>query len=288
MVVTEDPNALYHLATGLPGLAGRLDTARAAKAADALVRRMAQTDDLAILSRLADGFKAVAGRLDAGQAAAHAGKTVNILVGRLDQTDKSFELRDLAERVAAVAGWLDAARASNALDALLAVMSKTTDQDALAHLAGGLGALAGRLDAAGVGKALDGLITLTSKTKEWKSLRPTLKAMGAALGRLGLTEHSQRACAVSGTLASLAARSALPTFPALLEPAVQPVPPPLPAQTLVNLLKHPLCVGPARRLVLDQLQRHYGRPFADQWDFVRFVRERPDLNLDLTSPPRRS
>jgi serine/threonine protein kinase len=58
-------------------------------------------------------------------------------------------------------------------------------------------------------------------------------------------------------------------------------------QTLVDLLKYHLCVGEARRLVLEQLSRHYGRPFADQWDFVRFAEER-QLGLDLLGPPPRS
>jgi hypothetical protein len=62
-------------------------------------------------------------------------------------------------------------------------------------------------------------------------------------------------------------------------------PEPLPPQALVDLLKHPLCVGEARRLVLDQLQRHYKRPFTDQWDFVHFAEEN-NLGLDLTSPPQ--
>ena len=73
---------------------------------------------------------------------------------------------------------------------------------------------------------------------------------------------------------------------ALAAPSLNPLPPPLPVPTLVELLKYPLCVGPARRLVLDQLQRHYGRSFADQWDFVRFAQaQHPEL--DLTSPPTR-
>src|SRR5262249_54782503 len=64
-----------------------------------------------------------------------------------------------------------------------------------------------------------------------------------------------------------------------------PPPPPLRAQTLVDMLKQPLCVGEARRLVLGQLARHYGRPFADQWEFVEYAQEHK-LGLDLTSPPR--
>jgi hypothetical protein len=55
---------------------------------------------------------------------------------------------------------------------------------------------------------------------------------------------------------------------------------------LVDLLKQPFCVGEARRLVLGQLARHYQRPFADQWDFVRFAEEQK-LPLDLHTPPQR-
>jgi hypothetical protein len=55
---------------------------------------------------------------------------------------------------------------------------------------------------------------------------------------------------------------------------------------LVDLLKGPLCVGEARQIVLEQLSRHYGRPFADQWDFARFAEEQR-LGLDLLGPPPR-
>ncbi len=68
---------------------------------------------------------------------------------------------------------------------------------------------------------------------------------------------------------------------------MQPPPPPLPAQMLVDLLKHPFCVGAACRTVLDQLSRHYNRPFADQWDFVDYA-QREKLDLDFTSPLRRA
>jgi hypothetical protein len=53
-----------------------------------------------------------------------------------------------------------------------------------------------------------------------------------------------------------------------------------------GLLKHPLCIGQARQLVLAQLSRHYHRPFADPWDFVRYVHENK-LPLDLHTPPQR-
>ena len=69
-------------------------------------------------------------------------------------------------------------------------------------------------------------------------------------------------------------------------PALTPPRSPLPAQTLVELLKQPFCVGEVRRLILDQLRRHSGRPFADQWDFAAWA-ETHTPQRDLRSPPRR-
>ena len=63
-------------------------------------------------------------------------------------------------------------------------------------------------------------------------------------------------------------------------------PQPLPIETLVEILKQPLCVGEVRRLVLDALGKRYQRHFATQWNFVRFAQER-HLGLDFTSPPSR-
>ena len=51
----------------------------------------------------------------------------------------------------------------------------------------------------------------------------------------------------------------------------------------MDLLKHSLCVGQARRVVLDQLGIHHGRTFSNQWEFVRFA-ETQKLGLDFTSP----
>jgi hypothetical protein len=65
------------------------------------------------------------------------------------------------------------------------------------------------------------------------------------------------------------------------------VPPPLPAQSRITQLNHPLFVGPARRRALDRLQRHFSRRFADQWEFVRFANEH-HRDLDLKTPPPRS
>ena len=70
---------------------------------------------------------------------------------------------------------------------------------------------------------------------------------------------------------------------ALPHPAVQPSREALPTQVLVELLKHPLCVGTARRAVLDHLGLQHRRTFADQWEFVRYAKEQ-HLKLDFTTP----
>jgi hypothetical protein len=70
-------------------------------------------------------------------------------------------------------------------------------------------------------------------------------------------------------------------------PPLEPLPPPLPAQLPVDLLKEPLCVSAARRVVREQLSRHYGRQFADQWEFALFAEEQR-LDLDLLSPRGRA
>jgi hypothetical protein len=55
---------------------------------------------------------------------------------------------------------------------------------------------------------------------------------------------------------------------------------------LVELLKHPFCIGEARRAVLDALEVTYQRSFADQWEFVAYA-EKHQPHLDLLTPPKR-
>jgi hypothetical protein len=72
----------------------------------------------------------------------------------------------------------------------------------------------------------------------------------------------------------------------LLILAWQPLPCRFSTQELVELLKQPLCIGQARRVILDQLENRYGRQFADHWEFVRYAQEQ-NLGLDFSSPPKR-
>jgi hypothetical protein len=57
-------------------------------------------------------------------------------------------------------------------------------------------------------------------------------------------------------------------------------------QELVDLLKMPTCVGPARDVILQQLGQHYHRHIANRWQFVDYAHDHLPA-IDLTSPPRR-
>src|SRR5262249_38890018 len=125
-----------------------------------------------------------------------------------------------------------------------------------------------------------------AKTTNPNELAPLAQALSEVLFREDASQIAQRRNAITAAVGTSSQPRAALAGPALLQPALEPLPLPLPAQQLVDLLKHPLCVGEARRLVLAQLARHYQRPFADQWAFVRFAQQKK-LGLDFTTPPQR-
>jgi hypothetical protein len=99
----------------------------------------------------------------------------------------------------------------------------------------------------------------------------------------GLSRRWAAMLICAGPLASCGCPSATP---ATLGLALAPPPCRLTTPQLVELLKKPTCVGRARRVILEQLQNRYQRPFADQWAFVHFAQEE-NLGLDFTAPPKR-
>jgi hypothetical protein len=221
------------------------------EAAALLARAMSKTEDPNALRALAKGLSAVAARLEPKEAAARCGPAADLLTRVMDKTKDLFALQPLAEGLSAVAARLDPEEAA----ALLAqAMARNKEPDALRV----------RSDAFRV-LARDLSLVLSRDTNESKS-----------------RHHASVVEAVAG----MSGPWPLLTAPARLQVVFLTVPPPLPAQTLVDILKEPFCVGEARRLVLDQLSRHYDRPFADHWEFVRFAEER-QLGLDLLGPPPR-
>jgi hypothetical protein len=240
---------------------------------------MSKTTDAYALNKLAPGLAALAGRLEARE----AGVVATAIVGTMSKTTHANALSALAPGLAALAGSLEAREASmlcgKAATAIVETMSKTTEGYALNSLAQGLAALAVRFEASEA--------NVLCATGAATFIQSMSKSAGGDLSALLCREESDRTrrrfLAVAGTVGCGAFPANGFLAVALLPPAMEAAPPPLPVQMLVDLLKHPSCVGASRRSLLDQLSRHYGRPFADQWDFVEYARQQK-LDLDLTSP----
>jgi hypothetical protein len=114
-----------------------------------------------------------------------------------------------------------------------------------------------------------------------------LEALAAGLSAVfGNHQRCTRAGAIIATAGSLHDSQGLSGAIALLCAATEPFPRRLSDQDFVDLLKRPVCVGPARRAVLDQLEYQHQRTFVDPWEFVRFA-EQQKLGLDYTSPAQR-
>jgi hypothetical protein len=161
-------------------------------------------------------------------------------------------------------------------------MTRTTDYNALKALVEGLAAVAGRLESQ---EAAQAATTLTQAMTKTTDPYPNLLAQGLAATLTGGARTLP--VRVAGLVGGVAASDRQPLLATTaLALALEPPPCRLSTQRLVELLKHPLCVGQARRVVLEQLENRYRRPFADHWEFVRFATEQR-LGLDFTTPPRR-
>ena len=121
-----------------------------------------------------------------------------------------------------------------------------------------------------------------ARTEFGGEMESLAKGLTAVLNREVSWRRRERFEVVSTLVGLGASPTVFSLPPALGDPALEP----LPAETLVELLKHPLCVGEARRATLDALGTCYHRTFADQWDFVRFA-DKEKLGFDFTSPPKR-
>jgi hypothetical protein len=158
---------------------------------------------------------------------------------------------------------------------LIEAMTKAADSFGLTE---GLVALAIRLE------PKDGAATLClAMAKSYSG--NVAEGLSEVLTLVDPAELSRRAAAVASVV-SLAGCGGPRVTAVLPEPALEPLPCRLSTPELVELLKQPNCVGPIRRVILDQLENRYRRKFADHWAFVRFAQERK-LGLDFTTPPQR-
>jgi hypothetical protein len=281
MTHTQNPQAVQALAQGLSAVAARME---AKEAAALLTQAMTRNDDFQAFFPLAQGLSMVAARMEPREAAA-------LLTQAMTHTQNPNALEILAQGLSAVAARMEPTEgtrvSAEAAATLTKAMTRTNDANNLWALAQGLSAVAARMEpkeaarlSAEAAAALTQVMTRTNDDYALSSLAQALSAV------LGDGRRLERARAVAATVGYLHASQGLPGALALLRPAAEPFPRRLSDQELVELLKRPLHLGPARRAILDHLEYRHQRPFATQWDFVRFAEEQK-LGLDFTRRPQR-
>jgi hypothetical protein len=215
----------------------------------------------------------LAGRLGPKEAGEAAVNLIQVMTKTMDPS--------LAHALSVLAGRLGPKEAGEVTATLCQAMTKTMDSGVLQRLAEGLSALADRLEPEEAKEAAATLCQAMTKTMDSGVLQRLAEDLSVVLHSEYSGWNASPRYRLLGGIGTLTGPASLLLAPALFRP-----PPPLPAQTLVDLLKQPFCVGEARRLVLEQLARHYQRPFVNQWDFARFAQEQK-LDLDLFTPPQR-
>jgi hypothetical protein len=193
----------------------------------------------------------------------------------------------LAQGLSALAVRLEAKEAAEVAATLAEAMRKTTDPTALQSVALVLSAVSGRLEPKEAAATLTQAMSKMTDLSAWAALQ---QALSAVLVRLDPKEAAQvwgQAAAALIQALALLKNSDPNAWQSLAQNLSAMLARELPPQMLIDLLKHPCCVGKARRQVLDELARHGYRPFADQWDFVDYVQQQK-LGLDLTTPPAHS
>jgi hypothetical protein len=288
------PYDLGYLAETLAALAVRLEPAEAARhaasAARAALRAMEKTTSPDALDSLARALAALAVRLEPAEAASAARAVVNAM----EKTSDLDALKSLERPLTALAVRLEPAEAASAARAVVNAMEQATDPYALDSLARTLAALAGRLEPREAAR-LRVALSPTVVEALGKTIAPTdseyyNEKLQAALTVLtdwpGPGEAADRAVVTARAIGkALSPPTRLSGLATLLR-AVRLPPSRFSTQELVELLKMPTCVGPARDVILRLLGQRYNRPFADQWAFVDYAHAHLP-QIDLTTPPKR-
>jgi hypothetical protein len=187
-------------------------------------------------------------KLSPGQATPHCALAAKLLTDQMGKTTDSNSLELLAKGLAAVTAKLPLDQATphytKAAKLLTDQMAETTDRQSLERLA-------------------EGLAAVTAK------LPPAQATPGCALAAKVLAEQ----------MAETENSDALK----ILAEGLKAVIGKMDQRGLVNLLKDPLCLGPAQKVILEELGQRAGCSFATLWDLVAWAEEH-EPGLDLHTP----
>jgi hypothetical protein len=242
---------------------------------------------------LAQGLMALVARMepkDAARVCAEATASLADAITRV-KTDSPWLLLPLAQSLSAVAARLepkDAARisteaAATLLQAMHTAVTKLNLEGVLLELGGGTI----KLNVESVlAQSAQGVSALSAHMEPGDAARVSREA--AAILTRAVNKDFRPFGATGRSGISESVKMLTQGLSALLRDDQRPGAGPggLSDQELVELLKEPLCVGAARRAVLDQLGRRHKRTFTDLWDFLRFAEENK-LGLNFARTPQR-
>jgi hypothetical protein len=296
-----DGNDLECLTLIFQALVGSLARDRAAtlatKPAEVIVERMGNSTPYEF-DHLVKAFAALARGLDQTQARRLALRASQVLAERMDRGPDNGWLKELVKALRILAGWLDrgdarrlAARAAEVLTERLGQATHPADL----FLASGGSALAGLLEPDHASRLATQVVRAAQRIMERLPAEPMarpdepyfLRQRTAGFIEPLVADLGQdRAVEVAARIVEQMAQT---VFPGTRTPPVndlEALAVRLEPQQLVDLLKNPFCVGPAREVILQQLGRRLNQPFTSVWDFITWAQEH-EPELDLHTPPRR-
>jgi hypothetical protein len=267
------------LCSRLREVVGRLPAEDAAATAQAVVAKLDKEGFRRALELEAAALTILASRLGEQDAAAAVRVVARRMTERVDSTDP---IPYLVGTLAALAGRLPRDEAAAVVAPTVRTLTRALAGGApgLEANAVALATLAERLadaDAAAAFRAAAGRLAGAKSSTE---LAGVGKALAALAGRLDRKETGGVPAAAAAALVERLAVEKEWKVPAMLAAALADLGRRLDEGELVGLLGAPLCRGEARALVLGELGRRAGRPFADVWEFAEWARvHRPDLDL---------
>jgi hypothetical protein len=235
---------------------------------------------------LADALVELAARMESGEATRVAGPLVQAL--KDDKTDP--ELRaSLAKAVVALGARMESGEATRVAGPLVqALKDKKTGRSLQKFLVEALPSLAAWMESGEAqrqcAEAVDFLVR--SRGKDADDVIWSLYGFGDSIQVVLTGFPPTRTPATATTAVTLLAGTSCLPMTGLAALALVKNPPPcrLSTEQLVDLLKDPLCVGEARRIILNQLEIRYQREFPEHWAFVRYAQN--ELHIDPKGPPR--
>jgi len=303
MKVETNPVILINFGLALDSLCEKLERQDIVPLAESLVARIKTETDASVLASLGETLDSLCEKMERQDIVLLA----ESLVARIKTETDASTLASLGETLGSLSAKLERQDIVLLAESLVARMKTEPDASTLASLGEALGSLSAKLERQDV---VFGAKSLVVRMKTETDTR-TLMSLGEALGSLSSKLDSED---IVPAFSALAARIYLEDDPELrgdfsplthsgLTGITVALGPSLPSpvslsnysepvrveQVYADLLKYPILQGPARKELLEGLEKATGQSFSgDLWSFVDWATKTPEgraLGLDLDSPP---